>query len=86
MRLGSLGSLVHFRCQHCGMQFSRDDERIDCSSCEYDYSAFDPIESTNLDDHGVCWSCHREIINGERCGNCYKLGHIMEVCELNENR
>ena len=86
VHLGNLGNLAHFSCRYCGTQFSGKDKRFTCPSCEYTYSIFNASESTTYEDHGVCWSCQREMVNGERCRNCYELGHTWEVCEENEDQ
>lgn len=35
-------------------------ERVYCPECGDDF--FDAGERTSIEDHGVCWSCHRESL------------------------
>lgn len=56
----------------------------ECPSCHEEISLADVSEQTTLSDHGVCWSCNREITNGERCPLCLELGHRLSECPLVE--
>ena len=46
-----------------------------CPSCETDIE-----NDVTLDDHGVCFDCHHEILNGERCRICFVTDHGWEDC------
>ena len=37
-------------------------------------------DDVTIEDHGVCYDCHHEILNGERCSLCYELDHTVHVC------
>ena len=56
------------------------DQAIDCPACGSEISKNDVSETTVLEDHGVCWWCHRQMLCGERCRNCYESGHALEKC------
>lgn len=58
-------------------------EGIDeCPSCHEAISLADTSEQTTLADHGVCWYCQRQIVNGERCSICWELGHASFECPI----
>jgi len=55
-----------------------------CPSCDEVYPGTDITEATTLADHGVCWTCHHEMLAGQRCRICYELGHDSYRCPDNE--
>ena len=34
-----------------------------------------------IEDHGVCYDCHHDMLNGERCRICYMPGHDSSDCD-----
>ena len=41
-------------------------------------------DDVTIEDHGVCWDCHHEMLNGERCRDCYEYGHDRDDCPERE--
>jgi hypothetical protein len=56
------------------------ESRYMCPSCE----EIDNGDVT-IEDHGVCWGCHQEILHGERCSICFEPGHDYLACPLSED-
>lgn len=54
----------------------------ECPGCHVEISLSDKSEQTTLADHGVCWYCNRQIVNGERCPICLELGHRLSECPM----
>lgn len=78
IRLGQLGDLVHYECRHCGIKWSipYDDDGIkQCPVC--DELCKDDV---TIEDHGMCYDCHHQILSGERCWYCRELGHSKDEC------
>jgi hypothetical protein len=67
------------------LQYIRDEAKsrgytnVVCPACNNDCYG-----DVTLEDHGVCWDCHKELLNGERCYCCLEAGHILEDCGLND--
>ncbi len=51
-----------------------------CPACGYEYPSDDLSETTCMLDHGVCRSCKTEMLHGERCWQCYEVGHASDAC------
>ena len=49
--------------------------KITCPSCETEVK-----DDVTIEDHGVCFDCHHEMLCGERCRLCMGYGHIMDDC------
>lgn len=50
-------------------------ERFECPSCGELCR-----DDVTYSDHGVCYDCHHQMLNGERCRICYRYGHSMDDC------
>jgi len=37
-------------------------------------------DDATLADHGVCYTCHRQILSGARCGRCREWGYASATC------
>jgi len=67
------------------LQHIRDDAKsrgytnVVCPACDNDCYG-----DVTLEDHGVCWDCHKDLLNGERCYGCLEAGHILEDCRFND--
>lgn len=49
--------------------------RTVCPSCETEIK-----DDVTIEDHGVCFDCHHEMLLGERCRLCMGHGHVINDC------
>lgn len=54
-----------------------DEEEWLCPACDH-LNLYD----VTIEDHGVCYSCHKEMLNGERCRGCYN--YYQEGCDCDD--
>jgi len=73
LRCGTLP--LHKWYEDNGPALTVDDTKWLCPSC----NTIDRNDVT-LEDHGVCYECHHEMLCGERCRICYEVGHSSENC------
>ncbi len=53
---------------------------LECPGCLTEIPETDISEMTTLEDHGVCYQCHKEILMGYRCAVCYSPNHTVDNC------
>jgi len=46
-----------------------------CPACDNECG-----NDVTIEDHGVCYDCHHEMLNGERCFSCREYGHDFNHC------
>jgi len=60
------------------------EELLICPSCDEVHPETDLTEATSFADHGVCWSCNKQMNVGERCRICYEPDHDINTCPDSE--